>query len=356
MNHLLPILKQFCQLAKLQEPFVLATLLHKKGSTYRREGARMIIRRDGKISGLISGGCFEADLQLHARQVLESGDPLVIEYDLMNDDDLIWGMGAGCNGAILVLLQPMQSAQDYQPYCDLYQQLASGRSVWCLKRLDTTDDHHLEVSTQVFEDWAQLEVSVPREVLQKLPKESYKPAYQSHQSCHYYIERLQPATHLLIAGAGPDVMHLVQLALPLGWRITIMDHRPAFLDAYKALPVECIKTRPGAAKALLQDSHIDLAMVMSHHLETDEQYLKLLQALPITYIGLLGPAGRRNQMLKQLDLSLADFAGRLFSPVGIDMGAESPEEIALSIICEMKIVLAGTSGQSLREKQRGIHE
>jgi xanthine dehydrogenase accessory factor len=273
---------------KNRVPGALATVVATAGSTYRKPGARMLIFADGSYLGLLSGGCLEADLQLHALEVIEHARTRAVEYDMRGPDDVLFGIGAGCEGAMRVLLEPADEG---------------GTAAHASR--DLVLEHG---STRV----------------------------------RAFAQFLAPPPHLLVCGAGPDARPVVSAARTMGWRVTVVDHRPAYADArqFPGADVLCVD-----AHALLEAVDVDrcqAAVVMSHHLASDVEYLRALaRAGRPDYVGLLGPAARRRRIAEELGPLARELQSRLRGPVGIDIGAVIPEAIALAIVSEVHAWLAG---------------
>jgi xanthine/CO dehydrogenase XdhC/CoxF family maturation factor len=318
---------------------VLATVVTTAGSTYRKSGARMLLGADGNQVGLLSGGCLEADLATHARKVLDDGVPRSIEYDMRGPDDLLFGIGAGCEGAMRVLLEPAGTGEAAAAAL-----AAAGLA---------TGQGRAAVLIVVHES-PDVPLGTYRATA-KLPEPMIAAAHEamaSGSSCDLdmdtgngctraFVQYLAPAPHLLICGAGPDAEPVFSTARGLGWRVTVVDHRPAY-----ALPGRFpgATVLQGAASQLV--SLVDLrgchaAIVMSHHLASDAGYLRALaEAGEPDFIGLLGPAARRRRLAEEIGALTIRLQGRLRGPVGLDIGAVTPEGIALAIVAQIHAWLA----------------
>lgn len=336
-------------------PVVLATLVAAQGSTYRKPGARMLIDAHGQCSGLLGGGCFENDLSERAREVLASGRARVITYDLRGADDDLWGLGLGCNGAVRVLLQRLDPGNGYQPLAALAE--AARRRQACVIGSVVEQDADADRLG------ASIVVSAGEEVFSgrydDLPPEARRRAAsalrdgRSQLVTHeggitVYYDFVAPPPHILILGAGVDAEPVVRLALSLGWRVSLVDHRPAraahFPDAHAFVPAT-----PDVLAAAIGSDDYSAAVVMSHRLDQDRLYLTALARSPIPYIGLLGPAARRRSLLDSLGEEARVLEARTRSPTGLDIGAESPEEIALSIVAGIQAFLTGRKGGFLSQ-------
>ena len=281
------------------EPLVLVTVFETEGSTYSKAGAQMLVDRDGVFRGMLSGGCLEGDLAVRAGQVLDSGKPQVATYDLGQDDDELWGMGVGCDGLMRMALQPLRAESGYEPFA----------TIAGLLRGESAGELTFDVGSDEIDSITML---------------------------------VQPPPRILVLGAGLDAEPVVRFAAELGWRCTVVDHRPAYIqngDFAGAVEAHC---QPAAELAATLDlDRFDAAIVMSHHLVSDRAYLGQLADSCIGYIGLLGPRHRRERLLAELGDQAAALEGRVHGPAGLNIGGRGPGPIALSIIAEVQRTLAG---------------
>jgi xanthine/CO dehydrogenase XdhC/CoxF family maturation factor len=335
------------RLAAIRAPAVVATVISASGSTYRKPGARMLLEADGRITGLLSGGCFEQDLRENSLHVLSSGAPRTIAYDMRGEDDLIFGIGAGCEGRMDILLEPAPpggplahaikaaSEQSHRGKPAVLASLHAGPAA--------------ELGTRLWHEHA-------RPPLAEALASACARALDMRQSIHWgsssdpreaYIQVVLPPPAILICGAGPDAEPLAAGFRALRFPVTVVDHRPAYANAANF---------PGAAVVLgsaatLAD-RLDLnryfaAVIMSHHLKSDADYLRALAASSCEYIGLLGPRLRRSRVLAEIGAAAGQIETRLRGPIGLDIGAVTPEGIALAILAEVHAAAAGRSGGSL---------
>lgn len=296
---------------------VLATVVATAGSTYRKPGARMLLMADGSFIGLLSGGCLESDLQIHARQVLESGAARAFDYDARGPDDTLFGVGAGCEGTMRVLLEPagpMSAAEA------------------ALAAVGRTTSLGESASLVMVHDSAQLRLGTYRNE-QELP---------ANERSRAFVQSLAPPPHLLICGAAPDAEAVVSTARALGWRVSVVDHRAAYVIAARFAGAELHVASPKSLRAEIDLERCHAAVVMSHHLPSDEAYLReLAEAGVPAYVGLLGPKARRSRLAQELGPLMENLNGRIRGPVGLDIGATTPEGIALAIIGQIHAWLAG---------------
>jgi xanthine/CO dehydrogenase XdhC/CoxF family maturation factor len=319
---------------------VLATVVATAGSTYRKAGARMLIMADGSYLGLLSGGCMEADLAAHARQVIDAGAPRAIEYDMRGPDDVLFGLGAGCEGAMRILLEPAGSNTAAAQAL-----AAAGRAA---QRGASTALIVVHESDQLPLGTYHASGRLPPELLaaadQTLAQSTSRAVVWNSAGTRQraLVQFLAPPPHLLICGAGPDVTPVVVAARNLGWRITVVDHRPAYALESRFPGATVLRIDAQALREAVDLTRCHAALVMSHHLKSDESYLRILaQAGVPDYVGLLGPQVRRARLAQELGPLAAALTSRLRGPVGIDIGASTPESIALSIVSQIHAYLAG---------------
>lgn len=329
-----------------EEPLVLVTVFDTQGSTYSKAGARMLIDQTGDFQGMLSGGCLEGDLAVRAKIVVETGAPQVVTYDLSQDDEL-WGLGIGCDGVMRVFLQPLIHESGYQPFAALADILRGHSMAVATTVIESTSPATPSGATvirndegaQVFgmsDDCAEaLTAAIPAVTDQELSSVSQ---IQLGDECLLVLNALvEPPPRLLVLGAGLDAEPIVRFASELGWRCSVVDHRQAYIDKGDFGRAETALCMPADnLTAMLELPEFDFAIVMSHHLASDRSYLRQLAATDISYIGLLGPANRRERLLSELRRSGTDLGDRLHGPAGLDIGGRGPAAIALSIIAEMQ--------------------
>lgn len=337
------------------QPMVLATVYETLGSTYSKAGHRILIAASGQYQGLVSGGCLEGDLAERARTVVETKQSSAVTYDMRGEADELFGLGVGCEGLIRVLLQPLLPSQDYQPFASIARQLlanhpAAVATVIESARPDVAPGGTVVVQAGSREAW-NLDPTVAGTLARECERilgtgEAHFAKEESGLSVLY--AGLKPVPKLLLLGAGLDAIPLVNMAADLGWRVTVVDHRPAYLErggferAEKAIHVV-----PRLLAETVPLAEFEAIIVMSHHLVTDRTYLSQLADVSARYIGVLGPRARKDRLLAGLGESGSALRAKLKGPVGLDIGADSPESIALSILAELQATLSGASAKSL---------
>ena len=357
------------QAASDDEPVVLATVVRVTGSSYGGVGARMLIRVDGSTVGLVSGGCVESDLAEHARRVNGTGRAEVVRYDTRDDDDAPWGLGLGCNGVIDVLLEPLAPGEA-RNLATLIEKALSSEAPSVLASVIRTDDsistapsvgaHALltDDNLETTGKWgnrAALTSAVSD--IGDAVAAARRGLVRDYDGVEIAFEVVKPAVQLVICGSGPDVLPISRTASQLGWDVTVVDHRPvAHAQRFPgARVVECAK--PASLGDAVRLTPKTAAVVMSHHYARDLEYVQALLGADVSYVGVLGPRARTERMLSDLGAANAPAsAGRnLFAPVGMDLGGEGPEAIALSIIAEISAVVGARAGGHLRDKRGPLH-
>ena len=351
---------------------VLATVVRVTGSSYGGVGARMVIRDDSSTVGLVSGGCLESDLAEHARRVRASGRAEVVAYDTRNDDDAPWGLGLGCNGLIEVLLEPLPPprARDVATLID--QALAGDapsviatviRAPESANGLPTVGAHALlrDAEVQSIGEWGtgSALAHAAQHVVDALTA-GRRGFVHEIDAVEVAFEVVMPAVRLIVCGTGPDAAPVARFASQLGWDVTVVDHRP-LTDAHSArFPgarvVECAEALRLADVVTLTPR--SAAVVMSHHLTRDRDYVQALLAANVGYVGVLGPRARTERMLAEItaaNTTPAMIGDRFFSPVGMDIGGEGPDAIALAIISQVSAVTSGRAGGHLRDRRAPLH-
>ena len=344
----LPALLEFRRGRAEAEPLVLATVVATEGSTYRKPGAMMLIAPDGAFAGLISGGCLEGDLAQHAQTVFETGETVPVTYDMSAGDDLVWNLGIGCDGVIHLQLQRLAPHDGLDVLSRLEAAHAGGRPVLVavslgagagrLAALDAAGAFAgdpdlrpaLEKASREWPDWRSRRVAA----------ETGAPGDE------IMLINAPAPVRVLVCGAGPDAVPLVRILAELDWEVFVTDHRPAFARADRFPAGSRVeRCRPEALSQCVDLDRIDAAVIMGHHLENDAACLRQVARAGPRYVGTLGPRARRGRLQEMADCRDLPVHG----PVGLDIGAELPAAIAVSIAAEIHAVLTGRDGRSLTE-------
>ena len=332
-----------------------ATVVHIDGSAYRRAGAKLLIEAPGKMQGGVSGGCLEADVQEVALDAIQKRTACSREYRTGADEDTVWGLGLGCEGTVEVFVQPIAPDSIHswraiarfldgdEPFAIatvLDGPAAGSASVVIHRRLAAGETGDTELDRQLI-TLATKHIALRSSSLERI------------DSTRVFVEVLVPPPWLAVFGAGDDAIPLVRLAAGVGFRVAVIDHRPAFVtqsrfpEAHRRLVhraeegLEGVPLEQGAG-----------AIVMTHTLAHDRAWVRALLGTPVAYIGVLGPRSRISRILEAAGETPDP---RVFGPVGLDIGAEGPEQIAVSVMAEVLAVRAQRSARHLRERDAAIH-
>ncbi len=343
---------------------VLATVIRVVGSAYRRPGAKMLIAADGRATGLISGGCLEQDIRQRARQVFDDGEASLIHYD----NRLL----SGCNGQIDVLLERIDDGAE-SPLELIAECARSGQRGCIATTLPTIERRSADRPRRgIWKAGGSFRGNLPAPLNEsQLRADMISAVAASEASVRRYatvagaidvfFDPIAPPHPLLVLGGGPDVPPLIQLARQIGWRTTVVEfvRRGPTPQPWHALADEVIhvpRSRPAPPELLTPQT---AAIVMTHDFTQDLVLLQSLLKSPVRYIGVLGPRSRTSRLLDHLDQQGIDLdpgnLRRLYSPIGLDLGAEGPEEVALSIIAEIKAVISDRPAGRLRDGAGPIH-
>jgi xanthine/CO dehydrogenase XdhC/CoxF family maturation factor len=342
--------------------WALVTVVGVSGSTYRLPGAKQLLRADGASIGTVSGGCLDADLMRIVGKVIDSQRARFVTYDLSADDDEVWGFGLGCNGVTEVLVEPAASATS------LIEELAATRDASRGLAAVTVIEGPAIGARLLVRAGGQTSGSLGDARLDRAARESGLAALDAGRhaelvtdSLRAFIEVQVPAPQLIVCGAGHDAIPLVRYGSELGWRVTVVDDRRAYLT-HNRFP-QATALIAGRAEDLPDLVVLDGrtgAVVMTHNYLRDVEYLRRLIASPVRYIGMLGPRARTDRIITDLQqdgvVIPSAGLGRLYAPAGLDIGAEGPDQVAWAILAEMLAVSRGRSGSPLRDRRAGIHE
>ena len=383
MNEVRALVEAFDAANSRGERCALATVVSVEGSSYRRPGARMLVCEGGTSTGTISAGCLEGDAVEHAKRVIRAGEAKLVEYDTAStSDEMAWGLGLGCNGVVRVLVEPLIPDSPYvealRRSCEAHADIAPvavatvyqhtpSESASAAARIKTGARLYLDGDGNVTREKLSGPVAALLEgevrALSSGGVTSGAHVFDvGGAGVKVFVETLLPPVPLVIFGAGHDALPIVELARGLGWQTEVVDPqaRPASLTRFAAADHVTL-ARPEDVAERVRITPRTLALLMSHNYSHDLELLKFVLASPAAYVGVMGPRKRTERMLSELAagdvafrLGEEDWA-RLYSPAGLDIGANSPAEIALSIVAEMRAVLDGRRGGILRERRGSIH-
>jgi xanthine dehydrogenase accessory factor len=370
MKELEDIIKAFDAAQEQGKQTALATVVQVEGSSYRRAGARMLVTEDGELTGAISGGCLEGDALRKARLAMSQQQPMLVTYDTTDDDDAKLGVGLGCNGIIHILIEPIFTNNINHPINLFKKFLSKRQNAVVVTLFSLADRKAAQPGTCLF---LTDEEQICNCTLDKLKDDLLNDAqavlqegrsatktYQSNIELTAFVELLKPAVSLLVFGAGNDAIPLVQMAAVLGWHTTVIDGRTNYAESNRfPLAKRVLLAKPDQALSMVNIDRRTVAVLMTHNYNYDLAMLRQLLPMQLTYVGSLGPKKKLQRMLDELqDEGLSytsDELQSIYGPTGLDIGAETSEEIALSILSEIQAVLMQREGKALRERNDVIH-
>jgi xanthine/CO dehydrogenase XdhC/CoxF family maturation factor len=318
-NETFTVLAEAAACLALGQACVLVILTHVKGSAFRRPGAKLLIRADGSMTGNVSGGCLENDLRERALKAMQTGRQETVHYNTGSDEDVIWGLGLGCDGELDLLLVPVAPPGNWV-----------STVLACMESFEPVT----------------LAWSVT-------PGPAMAPQIAAHRDGEPYLDVLEPPPDLVIVGAGDDAIPLVALAAESGFRVTIADHRLGYLSPDRfPRAVSIIHIRPETAAGKLPASPRTMALIKNHALEMDKKWAAYFDSTAVAYIGLLGPQKRCDKI--RAGMTSGNLA-RVYGPAGLDIGSEGAEQIAIAIIAELIAVHACRTPGHLRHREAPIH-
>lgn len=347
-NDLPSLIAAWRRLKQAGDDVVLAVVTGTQGSTYRKAGACMIITAQGETLGLLGGGCFESDLAERARRVFESGKAEIVTYDMRGPEDAIWGLGLGCDGMVEILLIRETAAGTTGPLALVETVLKANRK-GVLALVCESGDPAMPPGSAYLLAGSDAGGNAPRADMEETAAAADSAMLINHPSAEgddtvLYLP-VRPPRRLLLVGAGSDAVPITDIGAILGWDITVIDHRESlcrperFPQATRVLHVP-----PELLTTALQLDQIDAAVLMTHRFEYDQRYLPGLAASAIPYIGLLGPRARRERLLDGLPDRGRNVARRIYGPVGLDLGGELPEDVAMSLAAQLQAVFHAREG------------
>jgi xanthine dehydrogenase accessory factor len=376
------IVEAYARAAHDQVQTALTTVVRVEGSAYRRPGARMLMTEDGQTTGSLSGGCLERDVFEHARAVMRTREPIVVRYDTGADADIVWGLGLGCDGVVQVLIEPldhktMPGHLKLLADCITRQEPCVIATVFGVQET-TSGTMRVEESgikpgsRLLLESEERALIEFKHEALARAMLLDARAALSANESSvrvyeltagkvEVFIEVVEPPAPLVVFGANADAAPILEFAQKLGWQVTVVDTqaRNASRDRFTGADAVLL-CRPEQVAGCVPLTPRTLTLVMTHHYLHDLALFQTLLSSPVRYIGMLGPKHRTERII-----AAAAAAGmamgnperqRLYAPVGLDLGAETPEEVALSIIAEIKATLAARGGGFLRDRNAPIHD
>ena len=335
----------------------IATVVRVQGSAYRREGTRMLVLDDASQVCMLSGGCLEGEVVEAALGVIASGVPEVVHYDL--SEDATWGLGLGCGGSVDVRLERVEADPVMLGWLEALR-LGEAAALCVplngegrlLLREGTVQGHLADPELHAFAvqaAQARLATRDPRAATLTAP-----------DGQPLFIDVNAPAPELLIYGAGHDAIPLSAQAVSLGYRVTVVDPREAYLTPGRFPGATLLPLAPEELHGGLRLSARTQAVIMNHHLDRDRVCLWHALSGDAGFVGVLGPRSRYVQLLDALKaeglVATPEALARVHSPVGLSLGAEAPEEVAISILSELMAWRRGAAGRPLNGHQGPIHQ
>lgn len=339
------------------EPAAVATVVRVKGNAYRREGTRMFVRQNGTYQCALSGGCLEPAVADAAARVIATGEPVIVSYDLA--DDSVWGLGIGCSGVVDIRIERIDDDTMSKSWLSILERGDAAVRVTPLS----------DVSGRLI-------VSSSGEVTGSLTDAAVEQAAVSHararlvarypqsgpehvEGAELFFEIATPPPSLVLFGAGHDAPAIAQLAWTIGFAVTVIDRRDAFLttERFGAATLVCADPRQFPERVPLGCGAF--ALIMNHHVERDRDSLRFCLESDAAYIGVLGPRARyeklRAGLAEQGFVADPSMAARVRSPVGLSLGAETPQEVALSVLAELLAIRRGFEGGFLSGSVGSLH-
>jgi xanthine/CO dehydrogenase XdhC/CoxF family maturation factor len=311
----------------------LATVIRIEGSSYRKPGAKFVVEDDGRTLGGVSGGCLEADVRAIALRVIETGVPRLLHYDTGADDRTVFGLGLGCNGSLDIFVQLATEPRTLDALREIRARLSRG-SAFAVSTIVDGRDAGRSIVTE----------PLAREARSHVESDGQRTVF---------IEVLDPPPDLIVCGAGDDSRPLVAYASDAGFAVTVVDHREAFLTAERFPSAHrLVHLRPDGEAGTLTIGARTLVVIKTHSYAHDRDWLRVFLGTHASYLGLLGPRARAQEILGELG---AAGDGRVFAPVGLNLGADGPEQIAISIVGELLAAHTRQTPGHLREKGQTIH-
>ncbi len=369
MKEIRDIIESFDNAVKEGKRAALATVVHVEGSSYRRPGARMLVTDDGQLTGAISGGCLEGDALKKALLAINQQNNKLVTYDTSDEDDAKFGVQLGCNGIVHILFEPIDSTRELHAII-LLRELVSRRADGVLVTLFSLTNSNQPGTGLLYRDskviQSYLQHTLQEALLPDIRKAVEEKASRlkenipGYSSMHAFMDFIPPEVSLVIIGAGNDAQPLVEITDVLGWSTTVIDGRASHATAArfpKAGNVIIAKSADALAGILLDEQTV--VVLMTHNYNYDLDVLRQLIDKNILYVGVLGPKTKLDKMLIELKETGSEITPaqqeKIHGPLGLDIGAETAEEIAVSLVAEIKSVLLGKTALPLKDKEEPIH-
>ncbi|PLT35375.1 XdhC family protein [Bacillus sp. V5-8f] len=336
---------------------VIGTILSTEGSTYQKAGAKCFISEDGLLTGLLSGGCVEGDLKEYVHEIIATGFPRIVHYDFQDEGDIVWGLGLGCNGKMNIFLEPYLPDQNCgkPTIIDTFFSAVQMKPVHRITIVDSLDTSLLGTTWLV--DPASKDIPDIRfnEILhdylvKRHTKKNGLSFIGGNLNLLVFYEYTTPPPHLIIYGAGPDAMPLVRMAKLLHWQITVLDYRTSFASKQNFPDADDIIVYPAGKVPEITINQNSYIILMTHNFIQDQMILEDVLKMDPAYLGVLGPRKRTDELIRTSQLLSGNpKLYQIHTPIGLDLGSKTPEEIALSILAEIMVTYRGGTASRLTE-------
>jgi xanthine/CO dehydrogenase XdhC/CoxF family maturation factor len=372
MKEIKEIIKAYNDCVAAGKKAALAAVVHLDGSSYRRPGARMLINDEGQLTGAISGGCLEGDALRKALLVIAQQNSKLVTYDTTDEEDVSVGVQLGCAGIIQVLFEPIDVNAKINPIKLLQKAISKKQKSVLVTLFSTEEKNKPQIGTCLLvEEDKTITGEIPVAAIKDAVMKDIQTVIESQLSAFInydsegitytaFIEFLQPPISLVVVGAGNDAIPMVNIADSIGWEVRVVDGRNTHAKPERFVSAcQVLVSKPENALEQISIDEQTVFVLMTHNYNYDLAMLRALLEHNVKYIGVLGPKKKLERMLEELKdagMKLTDKQmNSVYGPVGLEIGAETAEEIALSIIAEIKSVFAGKKGTSLRDSKDFIH-
>ena len=372
MKEIREIIKAYNDFTAAGKKTALASVVHLDGSSYRRPGARMLINDEGMLTGAISGGCLEGDALRKALLVIAQQNSKLVTYDTTDEEDVSAGVQLGCAGIIQVLFEPVEANAKINPVKLLQKAIAKRQKSVLVTLFSMEEKNKPQVGTCLLvEEDKTITGEIPVAAIKDAVMKDIKTVIESQSSAFInydfegitytaFIEFLQPAISLVVVGAGNDAIPMVHIADMIGWEARVVDGRKTHAKPERFVSAcQVLVSKPENVFEQIPVDEQTVFVLMTHNYHYDLAMLKALLERNVSYIGVLGPKKKLERMLDKLKEKEMEITEKqlnsIYGPVGLEIGAETAEEIALSIIAEIKAVFSGKKGLSLRDSKDFIH-
>lgn len=347
----------------------LATVVYVEGSSYRRPGARMLVEENGRMTGAISGGCLEGDALRKALLAIHQKQNKLVTYNTLDEDDVEFGVQLGCNGIVHILFEPIDAEDENNPIALLERSQLYRKQTVLVTLFSLHNFNGHQPGTCFFLDAEScyskiadkaVETVVQKDAASVLNSASSVIKEYSEFELTAFVELLQPTVSLIIIGAGNDAFPVVEMAKVLGWQITVADGRATHANTQRFPDVQqLLAGKPEDIIKQLVPDEWTVFLLMTHNYRYDLAMMKLLLQIKCSYIGTLGPKKRLERMFDNLQeegiIITVEQREMIYGPIGLDIGAEAAEEIALSVLAEIKAVFANRQGGFFKNRPVSIH-